>query len=276
MNDYVTLQVAGTRFAITCSYPSFAEWLTERYHCFISQEEPHLRINIKLAGLPKGKSYSHILYITTNGHHREHGELELSMTCSSPVDFFGSVLQISLRCATLAKRPPDLLLHSAGIMMGGKTYLFSGVSGSGKSTACRLLSQEPGFSILHDDMISVSQTEEGFKAWSTPLRGEIPAKRNRGAPLEAAFFLKHSQTNYVTRLSGRNAAGQLACSLVPPLIATNGSLAVEAAESLRPLLALAESIPCYELHFRPENGFWKCIPQLFEKESVTNLKNGNN
>ena len=275
MNDYITLQVADTRFAITCSYPSFMEWLTERYHCFVSRGEPHLRLNVKLVGVSKGPSYNRILSITTNGHHHEHGELELSMICSHPADFFGSVLQISLRCATLAKRPLDLLLHSAGIVQGGMAHLFSGVSGSGKSTVCRLLSQEPGYSILHDDMVSVSQTEDGFQAWSTPLSGEMPAKRNTGAPLRAAFFLKHGQTNYITRLSGRKAAGQLARSLVPPLIATNGSLAVKATESLRPVLALAESIPCYELHFRPENGFWKYIPQLFEKESVTNLKKGN-
>jgi hypothetical protein len=104
----------------------------------------------------------------------------------------------------------------------------------------------------------------------------MPAKCNSGAPLRAAFFLKHGQTNYATRLSGRKAAGQLAISLVPPLIAANSTLAIEAVESLKPLLALAESIPCYELHFRPESSFWKDIPQLFEEEYVTHLKKGNN
>jgi hypothetical protein len=147
-------------------------------------------------------------------------------------------------------------------------YLFSGKSGSGKSTVCKLLATEPSFAILHDDMNAITRNEKGFCAWSTPLSGEFPARLNIGAPLRAIFFLKHAQTNCAIRLSCRQAAGLLALGLAPPLVATNGSLVNDGAESLEKLLNLAECIPCYELHFRPERSFWECIPSLFENESI--------
>jgi hypothetical protein len=172
------------------------------------------------------------------------------------------------------KNPPDLLLHSSGVMRDGNAYVFSGVSGAGKSTACRLLSREPSFTVLHDDAIAVTQAEDGFQAWSTPLSGEMPARHSRGAPLKAVFFLKHGQTNYATRLNGKKAAMMLALNVMPPITVSNGVLVLEPEESLKLLLTLAESVPCYELYFRPEHGFWKQIPQLSDNELPVTLKKG--
>ena len=159
-------------------------------------------------------------------------------------------------------------MHSSGVIQGGKAHLFLGPSGLGKSTVCKLLAQEPSFQVLHDDMTVVSRKGAEFFVWSTPLSGEMPAESSSNAPLEAVFSLKHDQTNYIQRLSRKKAAGLLALGLVPPLVPKNGSLVVEPTESLKLLLEMAEAVPCYELHFRPEPDFWKCIPQLLEKESL--------
>ena len=274
MSKYIVLQVADTRFAVRCDYLPFTRWLAERHRGFISQGEPHLRLNIRLDSVPQGRSFGNFVSIEANGDHREHGELEVSVVYSNPAYLFWHMLHYCLRCAIGAKHPPDLLLHSAGIVRRGMAYLFSGPSDAGKSTVCKLLANEPSFTILHDEIMAIAQTEEGFHAWSTPLNGEMPARYSISAPLRAVFFLKHDRTNYATRLGGRKAAGQLALSLLPPYITTNGHLKFEPAESLRLALTLAERIPCYELHFRPDHGFWECIPQLFEKESATTLRKG--
>jgi hypothetical protein len=102
----------------------------------------------------------------------------------------------------------------------------------------------------------------------------MPAYRSISAPLRAVFFLKHSQTNYAVKLSSRKAAGRIALSLVPPYITTNGHLEFDPSESLRLALTLAEVIPCYEFHFKPETEFWEYIPPLFEKESATTIRKG--
>lgn len=274
VNNYITLQVADTKFAIKCNYPSFTSWLVEKHRGFIAQGEPHLRLNLIMDSISPAQGNGQDLSMTVTGDGYEHGELRLSIAASNPTYFFWLALQLCLRCAIASKQPPDLLLHSAGIVRGGMAYLFAGVSGSGKSTICKLLAKEPTFSILHDDAIAIAQTKEGFHAWSTPLGGEMPAKCSSDANLRAVFFLKHGQTNYAARLSGRKAAALLSLNLMPPLVAANGSLGIELVESLKLLLALAERIPCYELHFKPERGFWECIPKLFKEESTTMMRKG--
>jgi hypothetical protein len=274
MNDYVTIQIADTRFAVTCSYPPFMEFLTEKCSGFISPGEPHLKLNIGFNIVPQGCYDTPRLSIVRNGNHHQNDELLLSVAWSHPTNLFRLMIHICLRCAIAAKHPPDLLLHSAGVVREGMAYLFAGPSAAGKSTVCKLLASEPSVTILHDEIVAITRTGEGFNAWSTPLYGEMPAGCSIGAPLRAVFLLKHSQTNYATKLSRRKAAGQIALSLVPPYITTNGRLELEPPESLRLALTLAEVIPCYELHFRPEGDFWECIPQLFEKELATTLRKG--
>jgi hypothetical protein len=266
MDKHITLQVADTRFAVRCSVPSFMKWLAERYQGFISQGEPHLWLNLSLDNFPQGRRPGELLSITAVGNHGEHIALKISVACKDLADFFWLTLHLCLRCAVVAKQPPDLLLHSAGIVRGGMTYLFPGPSGSGKSTICELLANDSIYTVLHDDVVALSQRGERFYAWSTFPKEEVPAKYSSGAPLRAIFFPMHDQTNYATRLSGRKAAGLLALNLIPPQVVKNGGLGVAPVESLGLALTLAECIPCYELHFRPEYGFWECIPQFFENE----------
>lgn len=268
-SQYIVVQVADTRFAVRCSYPPFMSWLAERCRGFISQGEPHLRLDITLNSVQRSPNSGDFLSVATNGNHDNNSELKLSVAGSCLAYAFGMILHICLRCAIPAKQPPDLLLHSAGVIREGMAYLFLGPSGSGKSTVCTLLARDSSFTVLHDEIIAIAQTDGGFRAWSTPLPGERPNRYSRGAPLKAAFFLNHDRANYATRLSGSKAAGQLTLSLVPPYVATNGHLKFEPAESFRLALLLAERIPCYELHFRPEWNFWECIPPLLEKEKAT-------
>ncbi len=274
MNKYIVLQVADTRFAIRCDYLPFTDWLTQECSGFISQGEPHLRLNVIFDIVPQGCYDTPFLSIGRNSNHHQNDELLLSVAWSHSTNLFRLMIHICLRCAIAAKHPPDLLLHSAGVVRGGMAYLFAGPSDAGKSTVCKLLANEPSFDILHDEIVAIAQTDEGFHAWSTPLDGGMPARYSSGAPLKAVFFLKHDRTNYATRLSGRKAVKQITLSLVPPYITTNGRLEFETPESLGLALALAEVIPCYELHFTPEYDFWESIPQLCEKESATTLRKG--
>jgi hypothetical protein len=274
MKDYITLQVADTRFAITSSYPSFINFLTEECSGFISTGEPHLRMNTRFDNVHQGNGDRPSLSIKRNGNQHQNDELSLTLAWSNAADLFRLMIHICLRCAMAVKRPPDLLLHSAGIAWRGMAYLFAGPSDAGKSTTCKLLANEPSFTILHDEIVAITQTDEGFHVWSTPLNGEMPAYRSISAPLRAVFFLKHSQINYAVKLSTRKAAGQIALSLVPPYITTNGHLEFDPSESLRLALTLAEVIPCYELHFKPESEFWEHIPPLFENESATTIRKG--
>lgn len=274
VSEWMTFQIANTRFAIRSNHPPFVRWLAEINRGFRAQQEPHLRLNVSLTNLTQAWEPAMFLTVKVEGNYKEHDELRLSAAYAHHTEPFWPMLQICLRCAIAAKQPPDLILHSSGVVHEGKAFLFSGKSGAGKSTASRLLAEDTSFTVLHDDMVAIARTKEGFHAWSTPLSGEMPASYSMGAPLQAVFFLKHDQTNFANRLSRRKAAALLAFSLVPPLIVKNGSLVNQPAESVKQLFLLADCIPCYELHFRPERGFWECISQLFEDKSALMVRKG--
>lgn len=274
MNNTIVLQVAETRFAITCNHLPFIKWMMEQCGGFISRGKPHLRLDLCLDSIQKGRSTRRSLTVTAVRELYQDGALRFNMESSSYADFFWLMLQICLRCAIGAKQPPDILIHSSGVVHGGMAYVFTGKSGSGKSTICKLLAPESSFTILHDEVIAISQTDSNFQAWSTPLLGEMPTRYHRGAPLKAIFFLKQDQDNYPVRLSRRKTAELLCYSLIPPLVVTHGRLTAEQAPSLKQLLALAELVPCYELHFRPEPSFWECIMKLSEEASVTTQRKG--
>ena len=273
IKKYIVLEVANTRFAIISNYSPFMRWLMENYANFISLNEPHLSLSVGFTKLPLGSNSGPFLSITRNGSQYEHGELKMDVTCSYPTNFFGYMLQNCLRCTLTVKQPPDLLLHSSGIVHNEVAYLFTGMSGSGKSTICRLLAEEPDFTVLHDEAVAITQTEKSVHAWSTPFRGEIPIKKNSSAPLRVIFFLRHDQTNHAIRLSAKKSLGLLYPNLIPPLVAKDDDLKVEPAESLKQLLKLAERIPCYELHFKPEYSVWEYISYLLKEES-TMLRKG--
>jgi hypothetical protein len=268
MIEPTILKIAETRLAISCNHPPFQKWLREVYGGFITREEPHLRCNLYFDDTSLSERSDRFLAMTPVGKISERRELEFRVASSSPTDFFWLMLQICLRYAIPAKYPPDLLLHASGVIHEGTAYIFTGASGAGKSTVCKLLARDPSFTILHDEVVAVAHHESCFHAWSTPLRGEIANRYSTGAPLRAIFFLKHDQVNYANRLSHRKAAELLCYSLITPKVVANGGLVNRQAPSLKQLLALAELVPSYELQFRPERSFWDCIPGLFEDESI--------
>ena len=270
MSEYVVLQVANTRFAVKCAYPGFNEWLSNRVCGFMSAEEPHVKLSLSLNSVPESKSWgisedidpSRFLSIRLMGNGKEEHELKISMTSPHPEDLFWLSLQCGLRLGIPAKRPLDLLLHAAGVVREGFAYLFTGSSGAGKSTVCRLLEGNGDFIILHDDMVALSQSESGFRVWSTPLGGEMPASSSISAPLRAIFFLIQDKSTYATKVSGWQTMHSLIPQMLPPLTCKNGDITIDPAESLKMLLAMAGTVPSYELHFRPDLSFWRCIEQL--------------
>lgn len=270
LSDRITVQIAETRFAIRCDSPEFTGWLEKSVADFISSGEPHLRLNLTLNDMTRPESM--IWFLDVRVPHTSTGEMDLDVTFAHPVEPYWPVLQICLRCAMAVKQPQDLLFHSSGVIHEGNAYLFSGRSGVGKSTVSKLLADDPAFTILHDDMVAISR--DGARAWSTPLRGEVPAVCSTGAPLRAVFFLRQDTSNFAEKLSLRKAAGLLSISLVPPLVASNSRLVNQPGESVKLLFELASRVPCYELHFRPERNFWDCIPALFEEEPSPALSGG--
>jgi hypothetical protein len=125
-----------------------------------------------------------------------------------------SVLRI-LHSLILADRG-GFLLHAASAICNGRAFLFSGISGAGKTTITRLA--PPDVTLLTDE-ISYSRpaAEAGnpkesssYQAFGTPFAGELARSgENTSAPIAALFFLEQGPENRIDELSSAEAVRRL-------------------------------------------------------------------
>jgi hypothetical protein len=117
-----------------------------------------------------------------------------------------SVLRI-LHSLILAERG-GFLLHSASAICDGRAYLFSGVSGAGKTTMTRLA--PAGITLLTDEISYLRPSAGGYAAFGTPFAGELArAGENCTAPVSALFFLEQGPENRADELTSAEAVRRL-------------------------------------------------------------------
>jgi hypothetical protein len=100
------------------------------------------------------------------------------------------------------------LLHAASGICDGGAYLFSGVSGAGKTTMTRLA--PPNITLLTDEISYLRPSADGYAAFGTPFAGELAkAGENCSAPVSALFFLEQGPENRIDELSSTEAVRRL-------------------------------------------------------------------
>lgn len=112
----------------------------------------------------------------------------------------------------LARRS-GLLTHAAGLVRGGRAFVFPGRSRAGKTTLTRslLLAPDLGWQGLSDDrMVLRHEAHAGWRAYGTPWPGEAGIAVNDGAPLAAVCCLRQAAELRVSRLDPARAAGRMA------------------------------------------------------------------
>lgn len=142
----------------------------------------------------------------------------------------------------LAKRSL-LTLHASGIVIGGRAILFSGVSGSGKSTA--LMQRLEGSQVLGDDKILLKIQGEDVLAFPSPLNDKVVVDlpSSPGIRVSGIIFIKKQGPAEITKISPKEAfPSVLNQVLTPPY---NNTVR-------RSLLSLAKTLShcTYQLNYR--------------------------
>ena len=100
------------------------------------------------------------------------------------------------------------LVHSASAVRNGRAFLFSGVSGAGKTTISRLA--PPDVTLLTDEISYVRRVGERYEACGTPFAGDLgKAGENTSAPLAGLYLLVQGRHNTASRIGGADAARRL-------------------------------------------------------------------
>jgi len=134
-------------------------------------------------------------------------------------------------------REGGFLLHAASAVRSGRAFLFSGVSGSGKTTISRLVPAD--VTLLTDEVSYVRRDTDGYRACGTPFAGELARLgENCSAPIRTLFLLEKGCENKIEPVATAEAVRSL----------------------LRNILFFAEDAELVRLIFRSACEFVECLP----------------
>lgn len=137
----------------------------------------------------------------------------------------------------------DIMIHASGISHAGHGYLFSGVSGKGKSTLAGLW-DKAGAKIIHDDRLIVRNISGVFRMFNTPVyNNDTPSS----SPLNRIYLIEHGQENEIVPVRGAAAVSLLMANCIQH--SWNHSLI---AGMMGSVSLLCSSVPVVKLSFRPD------------------------
>jgi hypothetical protein len=254
------VEIGGIPIALNTQNEAFLDLLRQRYAGFLSSSTPELQLDFELTSpsaasdddvqvrhegpgwlLERGDFQARWDPPTGQGHVRQ----------SANPYALDSVLRI-LYSLVLAARG-GFLLHAASAICDGNAYLFSGVSGAGKTTLTRLAPHDA--TLLTDEISYIRPGADGYSAFGTPFSGELArAGENCKAPLAALFFLEKGPENRVDELSPAEGVRRLMRNIL---------FFAEDRELVEQLLVTAcdfvKRVPVRRLTFYPDTRVWDQI-----------------
>lgn len=258
----VVVEIGGLPIRLHCKDQDFLIQIHERYAGYVSPlNNAAFDFDIELA--PPGT---------------ESGDEDLSVTCNSGIwllergDFraewnqatgrgriqqtinpfsLDSVIRI-VHTLLLAKKG-GFLVHASSAIRNGRAFLFSGVSGAGKTTMARLA--PPDAALLTDEISYVTRQDGRYMAIGTPFFGELArVGENIQAPIEAVYLLAKGPENIIKPIEGAAAVRGLMENILffakdPEFVKLVFDSACE----------FAARVPVRRLTFVPNTSVWELI-----------------
>ncbi len=209
------VEIGGIPIALATSDDAFLDLLCQRYEGFLSSSRPEFELDFDLVST--GSASDDDVHVRRYGDDWliERGDFRArwdprtgrgAVRQNANPYSLDSVLRI-LHSLILAGRG-GFLLHAASAICDGRSYLFSGVSGAGKTTMTRLAPAD--VTLLTDEISYLRPGAGGYSAFGTPFAGELARSgENCSAPVSALFFLEHGPSNQVDELSSAEAVRRL-------------------------------------------------------------------
>lgn len=100
-----------------------------------------------------------------------------------------------------------LLFHGSCISVDGEGYLFTAVSGTGKSTHTKLWRQQFGSraQMINDDKPLLKINRQGVTVYGSPWGGKHRLSTNASCPLKAICILTRSEDNWIHPIDRKTA-----------------------------------------------------------------------
>jgi hypothetical protein len=145
------------------------------------------------------------------------------------------------------------LVHAASAVRNGRSYLFAGISGAGKTTLTRCAPSD--VTVLSDEISYVRRSGRAYVAYGTPFAGELARSgENISAPLHTLFLLEKGSENRIEPLSAKYAAQALMRHIL--FFAHERQIVERVFDSVLQFVLL---VNVRRLLFTPDAGAWQVI-----------------
>jgi hypothetical protein len=258
----VVVAIGGLPIRLRCDNPDFLRMIEERYTGFVnSTDNASFDFEIELA--PPGTlsrdedvrvRWESGSWLMERGDFRAEwnpstarGRIQQTINPYS----LDSVLRI-VHTLLLAQEG-GFLLHASSAIRNGRAFLFSGVSGAGKTTMARLA--PPDAALLTDEISYVTRRAGRYVAVGTPFFGELArVGENLEAPVEALYLLAKGPENKIEPITGPDAVRGLLGNILffardPEFVKMVFDTAFD----------FAARVPVRRLTFVPDTSVWELI-----------------
>jgi hypothetical protein len=209
------VEIGAIPIALSTSDDGFLDLLSRRYDGFLSSSRPEFELEFDLSATHSVSDEDVRVrrdgdeWMMRRGDFRARWDPRTGRgTVRQDANPYSldTVLRI-LHSLILAERG-GFLLHAASAISDGQAFLFSGVSGAGKTTMTRLA--PPDVTLLTDEISYLRPNAGGYAAFGTPFAGELARSgENCTAPVSALFFLEQGPENRIDEISSAEAVRRL-------------------------------------------------------------------
>ena len=137
----------------------------------------------------------------------------------------------------------DIMIHASGVNNAGQGYLFSGVSGKGKSTMAKLW-ENYGAKVIHDDRLIIRNTGGTYTMYNTPVYADDKPLKSQ---LNRIFLIDHGVENKLVPVTGANAISLVMANCIQHN--WGGDIINGLIQSVA---ELCEIVPTTKLYFTPD------------------------
>ena len=259
----VVIEIGGIPISLETSDPEFLSVLHDRYSGYIAPSEraPEFSVHVELVSVGTLDSSEDVrVWIEDGQWHLRRGDFSAAW---DPRSCRGTIRQVSspysidsvLRIVhtLILARSGGFLLHASSAVRNGKAFLFSGLSGAGKTTIVSLA--PPDAVLLTDEASYISKADGGYLAHGTPFAGELGVPgANISAPVAAVYLLEKSSENRMDAVPQAEAVRRLMRNIL--FFAEDAALVQKVFEAA---CAFTASVPVYRLSFFPDQRVWELI-----------------
>lgn len=212
----VTVEIGGIPIFLRSSNAEFCEMIEQRYEGFVNplaSAEYEFEIDLNPPSEPSDEDArvwkrDNLWFFDRGDFHAEwDSRTRRGWVRQAPNPYaIDTVLRI-VHSLVLAEEG-GFLLHAASAVRSGQSFIFTGISGAGKTTISRLA--PPDVVVLTDEISYIRRRASGYRAYGTPFAGELArVGENISAPFGGLYFLEKGPVNSIEPIDDRRAARAL-------------------------------------------------------------------